>query len=258
MLFTENEKLIIRKLLKYDFHYIYGRCFLNERIFEKEDDGVYFYYEDSLDDKYYMFLRKTLADEETNKMFFNKIEAINLISKLIELKYITAAKVKNNYHYYLLWGHHVNSLGDNLKEDQKKIEFGHDHEYIDRTNYTIHLTDCDKVGFKLSFINRNMIDFMDGFVYIHPELKDLVDNDFKTSEEIFREKELVNAKKSLRKATWSILVAAASFIISALTLCATLFGCNGCWEKTSPEKTKAYTYIMPENNFDSETSQALN
>ena len=248
MLFTENEKRIIRKLLKYSCHYNFGRGFFYDWIYEQEDDGVYFYYEDSLDDKYYIFLRKPLYDEETNKMFFNKIEAINLISKLIDLKYLTPVKLKSNYHYYCLWGYPANSYCDNLK-DKMIVEFmpsGQTKEYIDRSNFKLHLSDNTiRDGFKFSFINRNMIDFMEGFVYVHPELKELADNDFKTSEEIFREKELDNAKKSLKKTNWSIGVAVASLIISTLTLCFMFFGCNSS-KITNLEKDTAYTCLISE------------
>ena len=255
MLFKENEKKIINNIVNYNFGNTLGRFFISNGISEIEDDGVYFYYEDSLDENYYIFLRHSLSDEETKKMFFQKVEAINLISKLIDLKYLTVARTTKQRPYSCLWGHTAN-VNNNIVEF---VPSGQVQEYIDRTNFTIHLSgNTPREGIKLSFINPNMIDFMEGFVYVNSELEELVHNDYKTPEEIFREKELDNAKKSLKKTNWTIVVAVASFIISALTLCVTLFGCNSCCKKTSPEKTPAYTYIMPGNYFDSETSQAQN
>lgn len=239
MLFTENEKKIINKLIAYNFGKTLGRFFISNGISEIEDDGVYFYYEDSLDENYYIFLRHSLSDEETKKMFFQKVEAINLISKLIDLKYLTVARTTKQRPYSCLWGHTA-KVNNNIVEF---VPSGQVQEYIDRTNFTIHLSgNTPREGIKLSFINPNMIDFMEGFVYVNSELKELVDNDFKTPEETFREKELCNAKKSLRKATCSFWVAFITLIVTILTLCLTYKGIN----KANTKIETADTCLLPE------------
>lgn len=240
MKFDAIERTFIQSLVNYDFSSTkIGYAFLEEEIINDKGFAL-LCPRIGNEGKYYMYFTKGIINiEENQRLLYNYVKIFQLINKLEEMGLITILqdnnikkdpcfifpnradyniKTKNNtccvFKKRDALGYEI-ELSLDLKtgkwtESISQIKGRHEHEIP-----------C------VPFDNSNLPleHFLYGMIYVSPDLRKLVDDEFETYEEktlSIAQKSLTEAKNSVKKATQAIWVSVVSIIISVVVSMCTL------------------------------------